>query len=270
MRKHNWIALLGGLVSLAALGLAACQTDGTVSTVAALPPGVECGGPSATSRAVQSADPSIKFPTEPTEFCYPDRSRVVLYKPANATDERLPAVIVLSHCAGMERYHYDWMRTFTEDGYAVLGLDQYTARGIRNNCYPHAQISEATALRDVVAAYAHLQTLAFIDPTRIGVVGFSYGGLLAVQAVSESPAPTLLFGERAHFAAAVAFYPPLSFGRGKASRLPWRIRAPTLVLFGIGDAESPHTPEYVKQPAARENPIELIEYDGASHLFTIR
>lgn len=258
-----------GALAAIVVALAACQTDGGPGPVtsSAQHGGIECGGPMATSRAVEHADPLIKFPTEPTEFCYPPRSRVVLYKPANVAAERLPAVVVLPTCAKMDRYHYEWMRALTQEGYLVLGLDHYTPRGVTNNCYPYARISEMTITRDAVAAYLHLKSLPIVDPERVAVIGFSLGGLTAIQAVSDSPPPTLMFGERAHFKAAAAFYPPLSLGRGKPSRLPWRLGAPVLVLYGTGDNESPHTPDYVQQLADRGSPIELIQYDGAGHLF---
>jgi dienelactone hydrolase len=257
-------AFLALLISISVSG---CQTDGgpgpTTTSSAA---GGECGGAIATSRTVEGADPALKFPTEPSTFCQPSRSRITLYKPATSTAERLPAVIVLPHCAKMDHYIYQWMNAFTQEGYVVLGLDFYAPRGILNNCHPNVRLSDAGGARDVATAYMHLKSLPFVDPERIAVVGYSFGGTVALNAAAD-PAPPIN-GERPNFKAVVAFYPPLSLGRSKAtSRLPWKLHAPALVLLGGSDTESPNTPELVKEAAERGSDIELKIYSNAYHSF---
>jgi dienelactone hydrolase len=93
-----------------------------------------------------------------------------------------PAVIALHGCAGM----HDTTRQRLADrlvawGYVVLLVDSYATRGIEHAC-TSSQL--ATFLKRSPDAYGALLFLAqqnFVDPLRVGVVGFSAGARLTLS-----------------------------------------------------------------------------------------
>ena len=87
-----------------------------------------------------------------------------------------------------------------EAGYILFSLD--------NRGTPNRSVAFKTALdrrmgrpevADQLAGVAHLKTLPFVDPRRIGVSGFSYGGYMALMLLTVPNSP---------FAAGVAGAPP--------------------------------------------------------------
>lgn len=84
------------------------------------------------------------------------------------------------------------------------------------------------------------QTLPFVRPDRVAVMGWSQGGgviLFGVRADSLGRPADLPHGD---FKAAVAFHPGSC--RDQAHRLPWTSNTPVLVLLGEHDNWTPTEP----------------------------
>lgn len=107
-----------------------------------------------------------------------------LLLPAVAGDgARVPAVVILPGGAGpIPGREYETAKTLAEHGIAALVVDYFKPRGISDEM-PYAMKIMGTSEFDAVAdAYAALKALnkhPAIDPQRIGVLGFSKGGLAA-------------------------------------------------------------------------------------------
>jgi dienelactone hydrolase len=153
----------------------------------------------------------------------------------------------------------------------ALVVDSWTPRGLAENCTPGSvELPNTERLDDAVGALRWLRALPAVDPARIGVIGWSAGGVYAMALVNG---PSL---ERARargvvvpepgFRAAVAVYPGGCF-----SLVQERAIRPLLVL--IGDADDWTLPgpcvEMTRAMQGRGAPIELVVYPGAVHYFDV-
>src|SRR6185312_2952604 len=156
------------------------------------------------------------------------------YLPANTRpDHSTPAVVMLHGAAGMLPERGDtYGRQLASMGVAVMAVDTFGARRDFATSFTERLI-EITETMMVTDAYAALRYLAFrpeIDPSRVVLAGFSYGGmstLYALQAqIADRLAPPGL-----RFAGHVAFYAPC-IARFEYKRTTG---APLLMLYGAKD-----------------------------------
>lgn len=140
-----------------------------------------------------------------------------------AGDGPFPAIVHLHGCGGLTaaRRARD-AEQFTRWGYVILEVDSFATRGIKENC-----LSERMVARDGDAwgALIYLSKLPFVDPKRIAVVGYSQGGIVALQVASDQPARIFDVPREMKFKAAVAYYPMCGAAADK-------LAIPTLVLIG--------------------------------------
>jgi len=93
-----------------------------------------------------------------------------LYRPPGKGP--FPAVILLYPCSGRlpARIEQTDAARYTALGYAVLALDNFTARGIADGGCTGGGAS-VDGVMDAYGALTHLAGLPFIDPERIAIVG---------------------------------------------------------------------------------------------------
>ena len=153
-------AFSAALVVLA-MGLAACQTSGTVTLIATEEP--------ETTLTSWLAKPQGEGP--------------------------FPAVVLMHGCNGTERHtrHKTVWRGLNRHavllddyGYVTLIVDSFGPRGIADGCqtggeYYPVQVGDARAAHD------HLASLPFVDGERIGFVGPSLEGGDALQRATRAP-----------------------------------------------------------------------------------
>jgi dienelactone hydrolase len=204
-----------------------------------------------------------------------------LYRPDAA--DPAPAVVMLHGCSGLSSakgpfpFYRDWRDFLTGKGYVVLMPDSAASRGFGQTCTVEDQRKRMMAERpaDAYAALAFLQTLPFVRPDKIALIGWSQGGgivLLAIPTHSSgrpTPAP-------AHdFSAAIAFYPGgCSDKRQSAPYVDappdsWTTAIPLLVLQGESDNWTPAKPcaAFLRGAQARQAPVTFQIYPGAYHSF---
>ena len=113
-------------------------------------------------------------------------------------------MILLYPCRGrLPRIEQADAVRYTALGYAVLALDNFTARGITDGGCTGGGAS-VDGVMDAFGALTHLAGLPFIDPEHIAIVGYAFGANVALSAV-EFDGPERLFDRQ--LAAAVAYYP---------------------------------------------------------------
>jgi dienelactone hydrolase len=182
-----------------------------------------------------------------------------LYRPPGKGP--FPAVILLYPCSGRlpARIEQTDAARYTALGYAVLALDNFTARGIADGGCTGGGAS-VDGVMDAYGALTHLAGLPFIDPERIAIVGYAFGANVALSAV-EFDGPERLFDRQ--FAAAVAYSP---YCPEKLA-----VSVPTLILTGALDAWAP--PRSCERMMAHRTGLgasmRLVVYPEAHHAFNL-
>ena len=121
-------------------------------------------------------------------------------------------------------------------------------------------------LANSLAALSLLATHPRIDRSRIGVMGFSRGGQVALYSLLE-PLRRGVVDDSLRFAAHIALYPSCSIPYHAGQVSP----APVLMLLGAADDYTPAAAcrDYAAWFAGKGVPIQVIAYDGAHHDFDI-
>jgi dienelactone hydrolase len=185
-----------------------------------------------------------------------------LYKPKG--DGPFPAVVLLHRCGGIRDWDHDWASRLQSWGYVSLILDSFGPRGIVEACSRGAKsISLMDRGLDAHSGKSYLEGLPFVDPKRIAVVGWSYGGRTALSAIDTQLTKFLPSEKKDPFRAAVAFYPDCST-LGHAS-----LNAPLLILIGEKDDWTSAGVCSMNKPPEGESQheVSLKIYPGAYHCF---
>jgi dienelactone hydrolase len=198
----------------------------------------------------------------------------LLHRPEGAGP--FPAIVAMHGCAGMfarngsvNARDADWTRRLGAEGYVVLQIDSFGARGLRETCTmrdPPVR-PERQRAADAHEARRYLRNLAYVRGDRIGLMGWSNGAMAALNAIDAHNPGRNAAGPSDDFAAAIAFYPGCVALRDK---LPaWRGTVPLLML--LGELDNWTRPGPCQTLAARARtisaPIETVVYPGAHHDF---
>ena len=161
-------------------------------------------------------------------------------------------------------------------GYDVLTVDSAGSRGFGQTCTagPTAITMYRDRPKDAYAALQYLQAQPFVRPDRIGLMGWSQGGAIALLSINDKSIgrPAALTQD---FVAAVAFYPGACSERQQSKPFTevepqhWTTAIPLLVLFGEADTWTlfPPCEAFISAAKARGNPVELKSYPSAVHGF---
>jgi dienelactone hydrolase len=180
-----------------------------------------------------------------------------LAKPAGAGP--FPAVVILHGCGGLLPQNILMAEQLKSWGYVALAIDSLGSRGWSNNCL-------GGFLNDQpVDAYSGLNFLVaqnFVDPDRIGLLGYSMGGGAAMVAVERGRIEQS-FPRK--FRAVIAYYP------GRCEGSSGIMMAPTLILIGALDDWTPvqACQELVKRASDAGVTIDIVVYPNAYHAFDI-
>ena len=143
-----------------------------------------------------------------------------LYLPATCSEpgKQVPAVII-QHGSGRpgSRWYWELPKRLNEAGIAALVANSYSKRWIQGTGRDQTILSTANRVYDAFAAFRALQDIPCIDADRIGITGYSYGGIISREAVESALADRLGAGHV--FKASLPVYP------GCKSR--WEISKPT-------------------------------------------
>lgn len=187
-----------------------------------------------------------------------------LFKPANAAlnvNGRVPAVAIFHGCGGPGQNTARMAGLLASWGYAALVVDSFSARGLKDICgrnWPSQADAEARA-PDIDAALAWLGTQSFVDPKRLAVMGYSYGGGVALlRALAPNSS-----GARA----VVLVYPDCALADPLGPTLT--VRQPTLFAMGALDDWTPPAQcrAVIDRVAKGRELVETRVYEGAHHSF---
>jgi dienelactone hydrolase len=183
-----------------------------------------------------------------------------------------PALVALHGCSGLftkrgtlNARFSDWGRRLAGLGYVVLFPDSFNPRGISETCTrrdrsgfsPHKERS-----RDAHGALLWLQTQSFVQKDRIGLIGWSNGGITLLAIIDSS----LEKEGTEDFRVAVAFYPSCtSFSKNQN----WRPRIPLTILIGEEDDWTPASSCKALVARAKKSgyPADIVTFPNAYHDF---
>jgi dienelactone hydrolase len=167
---------------------------------------------------------TVKFNTPADRAASANEITGFLKKPAS--DGPFPAIVLLHTCGGiMDHVSKDWPNFLVELGYAALTVDTFGSRG-KGGC-PNG-IRHGVMRADALGALNYLGKQPFIDKKRIGVFGFSKGGIV-VNMLAKRWMPD----DSLKYRVGVSFYGICKILLGKEGD----ILIPLMAIFGDEDTE---------------------------------
>lgn len=193
-----------------------------------------------------------------------------------AGTRKLPAVLILHGSSGVDSRGDYYQQALNAAGFVTLQIDMWEARGVGGLASrPAAPI---LTYPDAFSAWALLAARSEVDPQRIGVIGFSWGGVVSLGTSEATYAAMFAGGKR--FAAHVAHY-PVCYGANNTAipafqpnvRTGTQYRVPTgaPVLIQIGTLDDydngvAHCQNLAAQINAAYGPLMQVQtYAGAYH-----
>ncbi|MEO8813531.1 MAG: dienelactone hydrolase family protein [Caulobacteraceae bacterium] len=180
-----------------------------------------------------------------------------------------PAVLICHGSDGVDGRGAFYADALNVAGLATLEIDMWAARGSARGAAARPG-SPLETLPDAFAALAFLSAQPEIDPARIGILGFSWGGVVSLMSATRRCADA--HGHAGpRFAAHAANYPVCwAYGRARGLDLTDLTGAP--VLLQVGDNDGYDEPDAGAQLLARLHAhdaalIELVTHKGAGHGF---
>jgi dienelactone hydrolase len=181
---------------------------------------------------------------------------------------KIPAMVISHGSAGVQQKDVDrWARAFNEMGVAAFIVDSFGGRGIVSTMDDQFQLNPAANDADALFALKLLSTDPRIDPQKIGQIGFSRGGNVAMDMVLDSFRKGII-DDDLRFAALIGFYPG-------CPQVWWEVPpppltgAPLMLALGSKDDYTPATlclnfAEIMKRDGQA---LEVHVYQGAFHDF---
>lgn len=171
---------LSGLVTLALLaGVTGCGGSDTPE-------------PTVTKVTYTSLDP-VKPLTVPAEFRLPQGQLV-------------PAVVIVHGSSGIDSRGISYAKELNQAGIATLEIDMWAARGITTGAAGRPQ-SVPETLPDAYGALKYLASQTNIDTRRIGIMGFSWGGVVSMLTATAPYTQKYMAGTGLSFAGHAPNYP---------------------------------------------------------------
>ena len=210
-----------------------------------------------------------------------------LFKPLHFDPtKRYPAIIDVYGGPGVQRVLNSWTgssftQLLTRAGYVVFQLDNRgTAfRGTAFQSPIHGKLGEIEVADQLVGAH-WLGSQTFVDPTRIGVWGWSYGGYMTLMLMFKAPdvfragiagAPVTDWSlYDTHYTERYLGTPQEnSVGYDASSALPYAkdLRGALLVMHGMADDNVLflHSTKLFRKLQDLEKPFDIMVYPGAKH-----
>lgn len=236
-------------------------------------------------------------PGEVVRFASYDGVRVpgILYKPNGVSPgEKLPAVIWVHGGPGEEsmRVYDGRLQYIINRGYVVYAINTRGSSG-SGKTFHHLDDRRhgRDDLRDIIASKKMLTDLGYVDPQRIGIMGWSYGGFVTLAALAFTPT---------EFAVGIDIYGVADWVRTLQSIPPWwgamreyfiteigdprdveslraisplfhadKIQRPLMVLQGSRDprVHQVESDEIVAKVRANGVPVDYVVFDDEGHGF---
>jgi dienelactone hydrolase len=177
----------------------------------------------------------------------------------------VPAMVLVHGSGGLGEREARYMAEFNKMGIATFSLDSFSPRGVRSTVDDQSRVSTAAMVSDAFGALKLLSDHPKIDKRRIGILGGSKGGTVALETAIQQAALARKVPDGVAFAAHVPMYP----GCSVQYRKPVTSSAPILMLLGERDdwTGGPRCPEYAQALRSSGAEIKVVVYPNAEHAF---
>ena len=178
---------------------------------------------------------------------------------------KVPAMVIVHGSGGVSAEREGrYAREMVGLGVAALVIDSFRGRGIASTVQDQAQVSSAEMTEDAFAALKTLAGHPRIEAKRVGLIGFSKGGTVALLAAHEARAARAL-PPVLRFALHVPVYPWC----GSLYFKPKSTGAPIYMLLGGADTYVGVAPcqENAASLKAEGAHVEVTVFPGAGHGF---
>ena len=187
-------------------------------------------------------------------------------------DEVIPAVVIVHGTSGIDSrgsYHAD---ALNDAGIATLELDMWSPRGLNGGTGPNGRpdgIPET--LPDAYGALRYLASRPGIDPRRIGIMGFSWGGVVSMLTATKPYSDQYMGTDSLRFAAHAPFY-PVCWGYNKIPGYEFAELTGAPVFIQSGECDAYDEPDSCARlvsslPEQAQRQVTLTMYPDATHAF---
>lgn len=172
-----------------------------------------------------------------------------------------PAIVMVHEFFGLNGAIVKHADALAQQGYVVIAPDTYrnqTTAQIPRAIWLRVTVPEERVMQDLQAAFDYIKGQADVDAGRIAVVGFCYGGEMALQHALRNP----------ELAATVVFYgSPVTDPQGLGALA--QTKHPVLGIFAEQDQQIPPAEAQAFQRAldAAGIPNDVTVYPGVGHAF---
>ncbi|MBC2736548.1 MAG: alpha/beta hydrolase fold domain-containing protein [Desulfobacteraceae bacterium] len=182
---------------------------------------------------------------------------------SEGTVGKVPAVVLIHGSGGVSSKHLKWINRLQEMGIATFRVNSFSGRNISSTVGKQEDLPTPAMIVDAYMALNLLSTHPRIDKNKIGVLGGSKGGVVALYSAYEPIRANLAEGDN-QFDFHVAIY-PLCQKLEKVSMTG----SPILILIGgIDDWTPPAWCEALSESLINHGyDVELQIYPGAYHSF---
>jgi dipeptidyl aminopeptidase/acylaminoacyl peptidase len=178
---------------------------------------------------------------------------------------------------------------FSAQGYYVLMPNARGSYG-QGEAFTRANVKDFGGgdLRDILAGVDHAVAHYSVDPNRVGITGWSYGGYMTMWTVTQTNrfraamagagianwqsyyGENLIDRWMIPFFGASVYDDPAVYAKSSPIQFIKNVKTPTLIIVGERDAECPAPQSYEFWHALRTLGVttELIVYPGEGHMFT--
>ena len=177
--------------------------------------------------------------------------------------ERVPAMVLIHGSGGRAATNPAWKEKFLELGIATFEVDSFAGRGISSTVGNQSRVRATMMVSDAFNALELLATHPNIDPERIGIMGWSKGGLVSIFTAWEPRRRSEVDGDL-KFALHIPVYPAcVQFDRFEMTGKPM------LLLLGKKDNWVSNEACFKMADSIQDagNAIDIEVYEGAHHSF---
>ncbi|MFZ4480584.1 MAG: dienelactone hydrolase family protein [Rhodoferax sp.] len=118
---------------------------------------------------------------------------------------KLPAVVIVHGSSGIDSRGVSYAKELNKVGIATMEIDMWAARGLTGGLNRPRGVPET--LPDAYGALKYLASQANIDPNRIGIMGFSWGGVVSMLTATAPYTKLYMADTKLAFAAHAPNYP---------------------------------------------------------------